>query len=283
MREVQVARSVRRGQDQGAPAVGHQATFEQVDRIGDQPRPQHVIDGDRVAHHGTGVHRGPLALSDRHRRQLLVGESEVLHVPHHADREHARGSGGAIGALELGGQGGAVDAPPAGAHARPAGLAVGDEHQAAHPGGQGGGGVAYVDHERTTAHRRSVQPAGCDPEVVGDRDRALPGAGNAVDRTRIHAAVGDGVASRVGVQVDGRHVGNAAELGRLGGADDGDDAPNAHRADPAGRNCGNMISPRSSNVTSSGMSTTRFSGVFSTSRMLDIRRGPSSSWTTAMA
>ena len=46
---------------------------------------------------------------------------------------------------------------------------------------------------------------------------------------------------------------------------------------------GSEMSPRCSKVTRSGMSSTRASGVAGTPTRLVIIRGPSASWTTAMA
>src|SRR5262245_52735458 len=60
-----------------------------------------------------------------------------------------------------------------------------------------------------------------------------------------------------------------------------DDA--GHRLSWAGANSGRLTSPRCSKVTCSGISSTRSSGVLGTPTRLVIMRGPSASWTTAIA
>ncbi len=125
---------------------------------------------------------------------------------------------------------------------------MGDEHDLAHPGRDGGGGVADVEHERAPAHAGAVDVGGRDAEVLRDSDRALAGAGDAVDLRLVDAAVGDGVAGGVGVKTDGGQVRDAPELGRLGGADDGDLALECRSSWPAPRRAACM-SPRTSKVT----------------------------------
>ena len=98
-----------------------------------------------------------------------------------------------------------------------------------------------------------------------------------------------GVADRVdgGLQVQGQRgvAGQLADLIGLGRARDDDARRAAHGADPCltGVNIGRYTSPRGSNVTRSGMSSTRSSGVLGTPTRLVIIRGPSASSTTAMA
>jgi hypothetical protein len=55
-----------------------------------------------------------------------------------------------------------------------------------------------------------------------DGHRRLAGGGDPVDVGGFEAAISHRVERRVGMQLDLRHVGNHAEPGGLGGADDGD-------------------------------------------------------------
>ena len=58
-----------RCEDQRAAAIGDQAALQQPERIGDHPRVQHVVDGDRVLEGGARVLCRPFALHDRDHRQ----------------------------------------------------------------------------------------------------------------------------------------------------------------------------------------------------------------------
>ena len=114
--------------------------------------------------------------------------------------------------------------------------------------------------------------------------RRFDRGGKTVDIGQFQSGIGDGVERCVGMQLDLRDIGNDAEFGGLGGADDGDLVP-AHGLYPfAGRNKGRVIwSSSFSNATSSFMSSSSASGVCRQSTILLIMRGPSSSSTTAMA
>ncbi len=117
-----------------------------------------------------------------------------------------------------------------------------------------------------------------------DRHRRLAGGRDAVDVGGFEPGIGHRVERRVGMQLDLRHVGDDAELGGLGGADDGDRF-RLHRGYlRAGRKRGRVISSSSfSKATSTGMSSCNASGVCGQPVMLVIMRGPSSSSTTAIA
>ena len=43
----EVAGALGRDQDQRTAAIGHQAALQQPERVGDHPRIQHILDGDR--------------------------------------------------------------------------------------------------------------------------------------------------------------------------------------------------------------------------------------------
>ena len=90
-----------RRQDQRAAAVGHQAALQQAERIGDHPRAQHVVDGDRIAERRARVLRRPLALHHRDHGDLLVRHAVGLHVAQHRDRKQARRAHRAERLLEL--------------------------------------------------------------------------------------------------------------------------------------------------------------------------------------
>ena len=117
----------------------------------------------------------------------------------------------------LAGYGGRGAAPDA----RLAALAVGDEHGLAQALVDRRRGVAHVDHEGAAADGGAVDPGRRDAEIVRDRGRRLAGGGDAVDVGRLQAGVRQGVEGGVGMQLDLRHAGNDAEVGGLGGADDG--------------------------------------------------------------
>ena len=64
---------------------------------------------------------------------------------------------------------------------------------------------------------------------MGDLLRRFHRGGDAVDIGQLQPGIGDGVERRIRVQLDLRHVGDDAEFGGLGRADDGDLVP-AHDA-----------------------------------------------------
>ena len=109
-----------------------------------------------------------------------------------------------------------------GADARLAALAVGDEHGLAQALVDRRRGVAHVDHERAAADGGAVDPGRRDAEVVRDGGGRLAGGGDAVDVRWLEAGILQRVERGIGVQLDLRQAGNDAELGGLGGADDGD-------------------------------------------------------------
>lgn len=77
----QVAGTLGGGDDDGSTAVGDKAAVEQMQRIGDPARGLMIREGDRVAHLSQGIHRGPVALGDCDRAELLTGGAVGLHVP----------------------------------------------------------------------------------------------------------------------------------------------------------------------------------------------------------
>ena len=76
----EIAGPVLGGEDDRAAAVGHHAAVELVERIGDELRTEHVVDGDRIAVHGVRVAAGVLADLHRDRRELLRRRAVLVHV-----------------------------------------------------------------------------------------------------------------------------------------------------------------------------------------------------------
>ena len=76
----EVTRSLFGGHDERATTVGDHAAVELVQRIGDQPRVDHVVDGDRVAVARQRVEGRVLAHTDRDLGELLGRGTELVHV-----------------------------------------------------------------------------------------------------------------------------------------------------------------------------------------------------------
>ena len=172
------------GQDQGAAAVGDEAAHQQAERVGDHPRAQDVLDGDRVAEGGARVFRRPFALHDRHHRQLLLGDAVGLHVAQDRDREEGRRPHRPVGQFELAGEAARRHRRARARDAGAAAFAVGDQDRLAQPAFERRRGVADVDHERAAADRGAVDPFGGDAEIMRDRHRRLAGGRDAVDVLR---------------------------------------------------------------------------------------------------
>ena len=81
--------------------------------------------------------------------------------------------------------------------------------------------MAHVQHEGAAADRGAVHPGGRDPEIVGDAGGRFARGRDAVDIGRAKASVSHRVESGVGVELNLGELGDAAELGGLGGPDDG--------------------------------------------------------------
>ena len=148
--------------------------------------------------------------------------ARLLHVAQDAKGEVGGRPAEAVGGLELARQGGRRRAEAAATDARAAALAVRDEGDIAEALVDGGGGVAHMQHERAAANGGAVDPGGGDAEVVGDARGRLARGGHAVDVAGHDAAVLHGVEGGIGVKLDLGEAGDAAELGGLGGSDNGD-------------------------------------------------------------
>ena len=151
-----------------------------------------------------------------------MSDAVGFHVAQHGDREHAGRAVDAVGRFKL-----AVEAVRRRrarqfADHRLAAFGVGNQHGFAEAGLDRSSGMADVQHERAAADGGAVNPGRCDAEVMGDLLRGFHGGRDAVDIGQFQSGIGDGVERRIGVQLDLRHVGDDAEFGGLGCADDGD-------------------------------------------------------------
>jgi hypothetical protein len=151
---------------------------------------------------------------------------------------------------------------------------MGDQYRLAELRGDHRGGVADMDHERAAADPGAVDPFRGQAEIMRDRHRRLAGGRDAVDVGWLEPGIGHRVERRIGVQLDLRHVGDDAEPGRLGGADNGDRF-RLHRLPPrrAEEGEGDLV-VELLKATSTGMSSSNASGVCGQPVMLVIRRGP---------
>ena len=198
----EVLGAFRLGHDQGAAAVGDEAAFEQVERVGDHPRVHHVFHGDRIAERGPWVHARPLALHDGDHGQLLVRHPVLLHVAQHADGEHGGWTHAAVGPFELGRQRCAPAAPAAPADAGASALAVGDQDGVRVAGLDGGRRVTDVQHERTAADGTAVHPPRRDAEIVGDGDWRFAGGCDPVDVLGLQPRVCERVEGGIGMELN---------------------------------------------------------------------------------
>ena len=152
-----------------------------------------------------------------------------LHEAQHGDREHAGRPVDAERRLELALQAVGRDRARRLADHRLAALGMGDQHGLAQAGLDRCGGMADVQHEGAAADRGAVHPGRRDAEVMGDLLRGFHGSGDAVDVGQFQPGVRNRVQRGIRVQLDLRRVGNNAELGGLGRADDSNLVP-AHGA-----------------------------------------------------
>src|SRR5579872_7234752 len=80
-RLLQILRALRRGDDHGASAVGHQTAIVQMERLGDPSRMMIVLQRHRlVVELRLGIAIGPLALLDRDRAELVLRRAVHVHM-----------------------------------------------------------------------------------------------------------------------------------------------------------------------------------------------------------
>ena len=203
--------------------------MQDAERIGDHPRVQHVRNRDRLFHGGARILRRPFALHHRDHRDLFMRDAVGLHVAQHRYRKHARRCRDTVRQLELSVQAVGAGHARGAADIRLAAFGVRDQHGLAQSGFDRGRGMADMQHEGAAAHRSAVDPGRRDAEVMADLLRRLDRGGKAVDVGQFQPGIRDCVQRRIRMQLDLRHVGNDAEFGGLGCADDGNLIP-AHDA-----------------------------------------------------
>ena len=225
---LEIARALGRGHDYRGAAVAHQRAIEQMQGIGDHPRIEHVIDGDRLAHLRRRIHRGVLATGDRDRRALRRGGAVGM-LMRAGEQRIEGGDRRAVGTLELrmAGAGHRFDRLVA---REPGELAIGhrDQHGMAHAGRDRRGRVMHDCERGAAARRRRHAVAREDLHVLGDHlgvihDRL--GEGDARDQA-VDVVLGDaGVVERefrgLDVKLGGAQMRHHADFG-IGGANDRD-------------------------------------------------------------
>src|SRR5262245_34783024 len=155
---------------QRATTGGDEATFEEMKRVRDQTRVQNVTNCYRIAMARTRIFACPLALHDSHHRQLLRRHAVLLHVPQDRQRKECRRTDRTIRGLELARQTGAAAkaSKVAATNMRTPTFAVCNQHGLTQAVLNGGNGVAYVQHERTSANRCPVDPLRRDSKVMSN-------------------------------------------------------------------------------------------------------------------
>ena len=192
-----------------------------MQRVGDEPGADDVVDGDGIPVHGVGVEPGELANTDRDLGQLLGRGAELVHVPlgGHGVGTHQRV---AEGGLVLRRAAEPLDASTEPARAEtpthPGELvrAVGDEDRVAQALSDRSGRMLNVELERRAAGHGAVDVAMVDAEVLGHRhgvvdhhSAAATGVEIAVDLVLGHATVGQRPLHGLGVVL------HAVEVRRL--------------------------------------------------------------------
>ena len=167
----QILRPVLGGQHAGPTPVRHHAAVEQVERIGDHPRRQHVVDGDRIAVLRHRVEPGVAAGGDGDLGQLLGRRPVLSHVARRRQRVRAdeRVPPQSVPGLRRGHRP-ASAASDLATHGRQLRAAVGHEHDLAGAGLDRPGRVLDVHLERRAADVGLVEPPREDAQVLADAD-----------------------------------------------------------------------------------------------------------------
>ena len=226
----EVARPLGRGDDDRAAGVGGHAAHRTGERVRDDGRVEHLVDGDRIAAQRARVARRPVALRDDD-----VGE-RVASRPRSRRKRSAPRVSSVIGpTVPYGSSNWPCHAPGPGSTSGPPSperplspWAI--EHHLALAGLDGRDRVAEVHEVGAAADHGGVDPTGLDAQRVRDERgqvRAEPAAGDAVDVGGREPAVGERAAGGVGGEAERRQRDGADLLG-LGGADDGDAGGAAH-------------------------------------------------------
>ena len=88
---------------------------------------------------------------------------------------------------------------------------MGNQRDLAITGGYRGHGVTNMNHERAAANSGAVEKCWNDAEVIGDSNRRLAGAENAVNLLFLNPCVRKSIAGGLGVQLNGRFIRNLAD------------------------------------------------------------------------
>ena len=173
----EIARPLLGGEDDAAAAVGDHAAVELVQRIGDEPRRQHVVDGDRVAVHRVGIAGRVLARLHRDRRELLGRGAVLVHVPlrgHRVRADEREPGRELVGHRQRHRHPAAAAAAPAGAERaarrRQLVVAVDDRDRVDVAVLDRAVRVHRVELEARAADARRLEPARREPEVLGEHD-----------------------------------------------------------------------------------------------------------------
>jgi hypothetical protein len=235
-RLAQVARTLRRGDDDRDAAVGHQAAIEEMQRLDHPARRVVVVERHRLAQLRARVHLRPRPLADRDRPQLVVGRPVQVHVP--AQRHRVPGVRRPVVAV---GEAQAVEprrveAPPAVARLRDrAALAQRRVGVQARDDGRLAGGDRVRGVLEHRPGRRAERAHHVQQREVGEPERELQRRHHlrglvAVDEQPVDlAGLESGVVKRLGKGVAGE-VGRraAVDLAHLGDAEPGDRGRGAH-------------------------------------------------------
>ena len=232
---IELPRALHRGQHDGGPAIGHERTIQEPQRVRDRTALEHLVDGDRLPHlrarmETRMVPTGHRDLGHGARRETVFMEVGVRH------QRVVTGDGAAVGPLEL----------------RVTGRRLGDESLvAAHPGLQA---VGHRDHDHFAdpahdrergliEHRERRATAGPGTHAVAREDLEGLGHGLRVIHARLrHAVAGDQPVdvllaqasvrdrSEGGLGAEPRRAlaGHLADLG-IGDPGDGDSATQVHQ------------------------------------------------------
>ena len=141
----QIARALGRGDDEGGRIVGLETAVEEMQRLHDPARVEHVVDGDPLLLKRLRVLGGVLAVGDAHVRDLRGRRAVLVHVAHERGREalprapHAEGH---LGQVEPAHGLGGARPRAADADVRVAVHRAEERHRVAHPRLDGADGEA---------------------------------------------------------------------------------------------------------------------------------------------
>ena len=159
---------IARSHDERSAAVGDDAALRLVERVGHQRRVEHVADGEQLSPECPGIAARPLALHRHHRRQLLVGDPELLHESQRGGGEHRVESPHSVELLELPAGGEGIGAERRVGVPGATRFAVHDQHRGGLAGRDRRASVTDVKHVGASADAGGIDPLRDDAEVVRD-------------------------------------------------------------------------------------------------------------------